>query len=76
MAFMEPIHADSGTIDVWAKAVGKKRLPHSFVWASMLKNNVHLVFSSDWPACLTPDPIRGLHNAVNRQCINDEPPGG
>jgi predicted amidohydrolase YtcJ len=76
MASMEPIHADPGTIDVWAKAVGEKRLPHSFVWASMLKNKVHLVFSSDWPACLTPDPMRGLHNAVNRQSIDGTPPGG
>jgi hypothetical protein len=76
MASMEPIHADPGTIDVWAKAIGVKRLSHSFVWASMLKNKVHLVFSSDWPACLTPDPIRGLHNAVNRQSIDGTPPGG
>jgi hypothetical protein len=76
MASMEPIHADPGTIDVWAKAVGEKRLSHSFVWASMLKNSVHLVYSSDWPACLTPDPIRGLHNAVNRRTIEGIPEGG
>ena len=76
MASMEPIHADPGTMEVWAKAVGEKRLPHSFAWASMLKNNVHLVFSSDWPACLTPDPIRGLHNAVNRRTPQGFPEGG
>lgn len=76
MASMEPIHADPGTMEVWAKAVGEKRLPHSFVWASMLQNKVHLVFSSDWPACLTPDPIRGLHNAVNRRTPQGFPEGG
>jgi predicted amidohydrolase YtcJ len=76
MASMEPIHADPGTIGVWAKAVGEKRLPHSFVWAAMLQNKVHLVFSSDWPACITPDPIRGLHNAVNRQTTAGFPEGG
>jgi predicted amidohydrolase YtcJ len=76
MASMQPIHADPGHIEVWMKAVGKKRLPQSFVWASMLKNNVHLVFSSDWPACLTPDPIRGLHNAVNRKTQEGFPDGG
>ncbi len=76
MASMQPIHADPGAIDVWAKAVGKKRLSHSFVWASMLKNSVHLVFSSDWPACITPDPIRGLHNAVNRRTPEGIPEGG
>ena len=76
MASMEPIHADPGTIDVWAKAVGEKRLPHSFVWAAMLQNKVHLVFSSDWPACITPAPIRGLHNAVNRRTIEGLPKDG
>ena len=76
MASMEPIHADPGTMEVWAKAVGEKRLPHSFVWQSMLQNKVHLVFSSDWPACLTPDPIRGLHNAVNRRTPEGFPEAG
>lgn len=76
MASMEPIHADPGTMEVWVKAVGEKRLSHSFVWASMLKNKVQLVFSSDWPACLTPDPIRGLHNAVNRRTPEGFPEGG
>ena len=72
----QPIHADPGTIAVWGKAVGKVREPHSFVWASMLAQKARLVFSSDWPACMTPDPMRGLHNAVNRRTIDGEPPGG
>lgn len=76
MASMQPIHADPGNIEVWAKAVGEKRIPHAFMWKSMLKNKVHLVFSSDWPACTTPDPIRGLHIAVNRQTPEGHPPGG
>ena len=76
MASMEPIHADPGSVEVWSKAVGEKRLPHAFVWASMLKNKAHLVFSSDWPACSTPDPIRGLHNAVNRRTIDGLPENG
>lgn len=76
LASMEPIHADPGTIDVWSKAVGNERLPFSFVWASMLKNNVKLVFSSDWPACITPDPMRGIHNAVNRRTIEGMPEEG
>jgi predicted amidohydrolase YtcJ len=76
IASMEPIHADPGTIDVWAKAVGEERLPNSFIWASMLKNKVKLVYSSDWPACITPDPVRGLHNAVNRRTIDGIPATG
>ena len=76
LASMEPIHADPGSVEVWSKAVGEKRLQHAFVWASLLKNNAKLVFSSDWPACSTPIPIRGLHNAVNRRTIEGTPPGG
>ncbi len=76
MASMEPIHADPGSVEVWSKAVGEKRLPHAFVWASMLKNKAHLVYSSDWPACSNPDPIRGLHNAVNRRTIDGLPENG
>ncbi len=76
LASMEPIHADPGSVEVWQKAVGEKRLPHSFVWASLLKSNARLVFSSDWPACSTADPIRGLHNAVNRRTIDGLPPNG
>jgi predicted amidohydrolase YtcJ len=71
---MEPIHAEPGT--VWADGVGKARLPYSFAWASMLKSGAKLVFSSDWPACVSLNPIRGLHTAVNRRTIEGEPAGG
>jgi predicted amidohydrolase YtcJ len=76
MASMEPIHADPGTIDVWAKAIGPERLPYSFPWASLQRSGARLVFSSDWPAAIALDPIRGLHNAVNRRTIEGQPPKG
>lgn len=73
---MEPIHADPGTISVWAKAIGEKRLPWSFAWAEMLKSNAYLVYSSDWPACIDINPIRGIHVAVNRKTPEGFPEGG
>lgn len=73
---MQPIHADPGTIDVWSKAVGEKRLPLSFPWASLLQQKSKLVFGSDWPACISLDPIRGIHNAVNRLTTDGKPVGG
>lgn len=76
LASMEPIHADPGTVDVWSKAVGAGRLPYSFAWQSLMKNGARLVFSSDWPACISLDPIRGLHSAVNRRTIDGQPPKG
>lgn len=76
MASMEPIHADPGTIEVWTKAIGKDREPNSFAWAQLLKNNVKLVYSSDWPACIDVNPIRGIHVAVNRRTPEGFPENG
>ena len=76
MASMEPIHADPGTMGVWKNAIGKDRLPYSFAWNSLLKENAHLVFSSDWPACIDINPIRGIHVAVNRRTPEGFPEGG
>jgi hypothetical protein len=76
LASFMPIHADPATINVWSKAVGEKRLPWSFAWRALEDAGATLVFSSDWPASISVDPIRGLHNAVNRQTIEGAPPGG
>ena len=76
MPSMEPIHAEPATVLVWEKAIGQNRLPYSFAWASMLKANARLVYSSDWPACVSLNPIRGLHVAVNRKTIDGKPEGG
>lgn len=76
LASMEPVHADPGTVAVWAKAVGEQRLPYSFAWQSMLQSKATLVFGSDWPACIDLSPIHGLHIAVNRQTTDGLPAGG
>jgi predicted amidohydrolase YtcJ len=76
IASMEPIHADPGTADVWSKAVGAERLKFAFAWQSLLKSGARLVYSSDWPAAISVDPIRGLHSAVNRRTTDGAPPRG
>ncbi|MDX5339695.1 MAG: amidohydrolase family protein, partial [Cyclobacteriaceae bacterium] len=58
---------EPGTTTVWSNAVGEDRLPYSFAWKSLLDQEADLVFSSDWPACISLNPIRGLHVAVNRR---------
>ena len=73
---MEPIHAEPGTTTVWSKAVGEDRLPYSFAWKSLLVQRADLVFSSDWPACISLNPIRGLHIAVNRRNPKGYPEDG
>jgi predicted amidohydrolase YtcJ len=76
VASMEPIHCDPDTVEVWSKAVGEERLKLAFAWRSLEKAGARLVFSSDWPASISVDPIRGIHNAVNRQTVDLRPPGG
>jgi len=76
MPSMEPIHADPGTIEVWASAIGEERMPWSFAWNEMLKQSAYLVYSSDWPACIDINPIRGIHVAVNRKTPQGLPEGG
>jgi predicted amidohydrolase YtcJ len=76
LASMQPIHADPDTIDVWSQAIGPKRLPLSFPWHSLEQAGARPVFSSDWPASLSVNPIRGIHNAVNRRTIDGKPPEG
>jgi predicted amidohydrolase YtcJ len=76
MASMEPIHADPGTVAVWEKAIGEARLPWSFNWAALLNNQANLVYSSDWPACIDLNPIRGIHVAVNRRTPEGFPEAG
>jgi len=76
LASMEPIHADPATIDVWAKAAGPERTQRAFAWRQLEKAGARLVFSSDWPSCISVSPFRGVHNAVNRQTTDGKPPGG
>jgi hypothetical protein len=76
LASMMPIHADPGTIDVWARAVGPERSSRAFAWRLLRDAGATLVFSSDWPSALTLNPWRGLHCAVNRQTAAGQPPGG
>jgi predicted amidohydrolase YtcJ len=76
IASMEPIHADPGGVKVWSKAVGPSRLPYAFAWRSLEKAGAQLAFSSDWPASISLDPLRGIHNAVNRRTVEGTPPDG
>jgi hypothetical protein len=76
IASMQPIHASPDTVEVWSKLVGPERLPLSFPWRAMEQAGARLVFSSDWPACITVNPWRGIHNAVNRRTIEGKPAGG
>lgn len=76
LAMMQPIHADPGTVDVWSKAVGAKRLPQAFAWRTLERAGARVTFGSDWPACISFDPMRGIHSAVNRRTPDGRPENG
>ncbi len=76
LASMEPIHADPGTNGVWVPAVGEERCKRAFAWRSLEKAGARLVFSSDWPAAISVDPMRGIQCAVTRRTIEGDPPRG
>lgn len=73
---MQPIHADPATIEIWSACIGPERTQRGFAWRSMEKAGGQLVFSSDWPASISLNPIRGIHNAVNRRTTTGLPPQG
>ncbi len=76
IASMQPIHADPDTVEVWARAVGPSRLPRAFAWRELQRAEARVTFGSDWPACISFDPMRGLHSAVNRRTVDGRPEGG
>jgi predicted amidohydrolase YtcJ len=73
---MQPIHADPESASPWERAAGPERTKLAFAWRDFEKSGAKLVFSSDWPASISVDPIRGLYCAVTRQTIDGEPSGG
>lgn len=76
MPSMQPIHADPESAGPWERAAGPKRTQLAFSWRDFEKSGSQLVFSSDWPASISVDPIRGLYCAVTRQTVEGEPQGG
>jgi len=66
MASMVPVHADPTLLDELGRAVGPQRSALLFPWHTLEQDGARLVFSSDWPASMSFDPLRGIAVAVNR----------
>jgi predicted amidohydrolase YtcJ len=68
VASMQPLHAPlhAADPDVWIQRVTSADYDRSFAWRSLREAGATLVFGSDWPVA-SPDPIAGLHAALNRQ---------
>lgn len=77
-ASMQPFHTAPGAdprTTPWTQLVGSAREPYAFPWRSLLEAGAPLAFGSDWPV-VTPDVRVGLHTALTRTNIADEPEGG
>jgi predicted amidohydrolase YtcJ len=76
VASMIPVHADPAMADAWSKALGPDRLKLAFPWHTLQQDGARLVFGSDWPSTISPDPIRGIYTAVTRQTVEGSPRDG
>src|SRR5262249_21186801 len=74
IASMQPSHE---TTDMrWAESrLGPDRIHGAYAWKTMLKNNVHLAFGTDYP--VEPiSPFRGLYACVTRELPDGGPKDG
>jgi predicted amidohydrolase YtcJ len=75
---MQPFHAaptGDPRYTPWTTLVGRQREPFAFPWRALLETGATLSFGSDWPV-VTPDVRVGIHTAVTRSNIADQPAGG
>jgi predicted amidohydrolase YtcJ len=71
---MQPTHCTSDM--GWAeKRVGPERIQGAYAWRSLLKTQVHLPLSSDFPG-ETLNPFYGIYAAITRQDVDGNPSGG
>lgn len=73
VASMQPLHATSDMHA--ADRLWGARSRYGYAWKSMLQAGGLLAFGSDAPV-ETPDPFLGIHAAVTRQDLDDQPPEG
>jgi len=52
--------------------LGEVRASHQYPWAALAASGAHLAAGSDW-SVTSPDPIAGVHVAVNRRLPGDGP---
>jgi predicted amidohydrolase YtcJ len=77
IASFQPLHAypDDDTLLVWLKNAGPERGKRAWAWRSIQASGGVLAFGSDWPI-VTLNPWEGMQNAVTRQTVDGDPPGG
>ena len=77
IASFQPLHSypDDDVMLVWSRNVGPERTQRAWAWRSVENSGGVLGFGSDWPI-VTLNPWPGVQNALTRQTIEGNPPGG
>jgi predicted amidohydrolase YtcJ len=77
IASFQPLHSypDDDVMLVWARNAGPERTQRAWAWRSVENSGGVLGFGSDWPI-VTLNPWPGVQNALTRQTIEGNPPGG
>jgi predicted amidohydrolase YtcJ len=74
IASLQPCHAVTDLLWVESR-VGPERIPYSYAWQSFVQSGTRICLGTDWPV-ETLDPRVGLYEAVTRQDLDGNPPGG
>jgi len=74
IASMQPTHCIMDKIFA-EKRIGLERCRWSYAWKTLLKNNVHVAFGTDWPVAKL-NPFLGLYASVTRQDTEVNPAEG
>eukprot|EP00741_Cyanophora_paradoxa_P013107 tig00020675_g12660.t1 len=68
--------AAEAVISGWAEQrLGPERMETAYAWRTLLEAGVHCAGGSDAPV-ESPDPMLGMHTAINRQDAGGRPEGG
>jgi predicted amidohydrolase YtcJ len=74
IASLQPCHAITDLLWVESR-VGPERVRTSYAWQTFLRLGTRICIGTDWPV-ETLDPRVGLYEAVTRQDMQGNPPGG
>ena len=73
IAAMQPLHSpldNDEPVDVFLHRVGRERWHRGFAWQYVRGAGARLVFGSDW-SVVSPNPMLGMHAALNRKAWAD-----
>ena len=71
---MQPTHATSDQ-NMAEQRVGSQRIKGAYAWRTFLKQGSRIACGSDFPI-ESPNPFQGMHAAVTRQDMQDQPSHG